>query len=898
MRKFNVIGFALLLVCAAVVLGAPQANWAVAPDEVTGFAVIKDGDIIANVELACWGPNWAWFGMGGKADVDENGNRVANVATKIGGNNKPLNLRFQAQQVGANRIVAEYEFAAPEDAAMIGVAFVISPESRYYTGGKAIGVMENGTQKTFTPAFARGEVNGVFKRTMLRSAAGEEVTIDVEPARSVSSDDGARVWLLSDRIRAGEKVKTTLTLTLPAPTKFYARDEDSFITHVTPEWFPYPVGRYGPPVDLSFLNKDAKGNWIPAGAHGFVKVKGDDFVFEDGTPARFWGANITAYAALASPERAEQLAERVARLGMNVVRLHHLDSTWGPCIIDIKHPDGTTQHLDMEDVRRLDKLVFELKKRGIYVILDPWVGRGFRENDGVAAWDKLGSGNFNLHPFIFFDARMQELHKRFLEQVWMHVNEYTGLAYKDDPAFALTELVNEFLFNNNRIGQFEPYRTNFLNLYKQWAAQNGADVNAGEKVITQNYPKDHQRFYIHTMKRFFADMRRYNREKLGLKMPFNASNWTHWPWDIVAQADEDFMDAHHYYGGNRVGPGDGVGGLWTSEDPHFRDGDSPFAPLAALSVFGKPFTISECGNNPPKTYRAAYYPGLAAIACLQGWDAITPYAFSQGGSASERLSPYEMESDPASVAALTAAALIHRRGDAQPAKQLALMLLNEEEQYAIHWQNGGEKMFQKTAQFRAALETHKVGVALGDKAPAGVKAAMTMEPASAFAYKHPTTELRSDTGELWRDWKSGVATINTPRTQAAIGRLGESQRRWTTNDCAFDITTPYATVALSSLTAQPISQSGKLLLTAVARAEMTDQQYNLSMTKIVNNGKPPALAEPVTGTVTLVTNAKKLTAYPIAADGKRGAGIPLTITQGKATLTLKAADRTLFYEIE
>ena len=32
--------------------------------------------------------------------------------------------------------------------------------------------------------------------------------------------------------------------------------------------------------------------------------------------------------------------------------------------------------------------------------------------------------------------------------------------------------------------------------------------------------------------------------------------------------------------------------------------------------------------------------------------------------------------------------------------------------------------------------------------------------------------VRSDTGELKRDWKRGIQTIDTPRTQAVSGRIG------------------------------------------------------------------------------------------------------------------------------
>lgn len=42
------------------------------------------------------------------------------------------------------------------------------------------------------------------------------------------------------------------------------------------------------PVDVSFVFADEK----PAGKHGFLKVDGEDFRFEDGTLARFWGVCI------------------------------------------------------------------------------------------------------------------------------------------------------------------------------------------------------------------------------------------------------------------------------------------------------------------------------------------------------------------------------------------------------------------------------------------------------------------------------------------------------------------------------------------------------------------------------------------------------------------------------
>jgi hypothetical protein len=46
------------------------------------------------------------------------------------------------------------------------------------------------------------------------------------------------------------------------------------------------------PVDLSFLNAPER----PAGRRGFLAVRHDKLVFQDGTVARFWGTNVNAYA--------------------------------------------------------------------------------------------------------------------------------------------------------------------------------------------------------------------------------------------------------------------------------------------------------------------------------------------------------------------------------------------------------------------------------------------------------------------------------------------------------------------------------------------------------------------------------------------------------------------------
>src|SRR6185295_16435584 len=84
-------------------------------------------------------------------------------------------------------------------------------------------------------------------------------------------------------------------------------------------------------LDLSFLNDK------PAGKHGFIQSKGGHFVFKDDTPARFWGTNLVGGNAFPTHTQAEITAKRLARLGVKLVRLHHMDASWAaPNIFDPK----------------------------------------------------------------------------------------------------------------------------------------------------------------------------------------------------------------------------------------------------------------------------------------------------------------------------------------------------------------------------------------------------------------------------------------------------------------------------------------------------------------------------------------------------------------------------------
>ena len=130
-------------------------------------------------------------------------------------------------------------------------------------------------------------------------------------------------------------------------------------------------------LDFSFLLP------APAGQKGFVSSKDGHLTYQKGGRARFHGVSLIAPTAFLDAERADRLADRLARSGINLVRLGDLDYAVGPdrSLFDDSRDD--TKAFDPEALERLDHLVAALKSRGIHVALELQSQRRFRDDDGV-----------------------------------------------------------------------------------------------------------------------------------------------------------------------------------------------------------------------------------------------------------------------------------------------------------------------------------------------------------------------------------------------------------------------------------------------------------------------------------------------------------------------------------
>lgn len=222
----------------------------------------------------------------------------------------------------------------------------------------------------------------------------------------------------------------------------------------------------------------------PAGKHGFVRVQDGRFV-NDAGPMRLNACNLTGPANFPTHEQADKLAGRLARFGINCVRLHYFDADYGNFMTEKKPgifgaEPKSLRVLDPSQVERQDYLIAAFKKRGIYVDMNLHVARSLDERDGFTAKEKrpgMDKGLDNLEPGLI------AAQKEYAKQLLTRVNPYTGLAYTDDPVVAVIEINNEnALFKQFHAGAIdrlpEPYAGEFRQQWNNWLRKKYATTTA------------------------------------------------------------------------------------------------------------------------------------------------------------------------------------------------------------------------------------------------------------------------------------------------------------------------------------------------------------------------------------------------------------------------------------
>ncbi|MEJ1339129.1 MAG: cellulase family glycosylhydrolase [Candidatus Sedimenticola sp. (ex Thyasira tokunagai)] len=807
----------LLLLFATYASGA-ATSWSFSVSEKDGLPHISSGGANAlTTSFVFWGAKWKWAGFNSKFKVKEP------FSYAITGSNKQLEFDLQgtAARTSADQLVWDFSLDAKSDkSGVIGGGLVFKFDLTKFSNKMGVpALLPNNS------GWRWGKNNG----------PQIEVRFD-PPVEALYFERGRkselRAFFYKGQIKKGTR-HYKVTLTTSSNVTITPTTTERFGLADIKKWPKASIDWRQSPVDLSFLNDPEK----PAGKRGFLKAVGDKLVFEDGTQARFWGTNLSAYTLFKTPKSEIKLqAKRLSSLGFNLVRLHHHDSPWvNPNIFGDKKQVSDTQLLDKKALENIDWWIKCLKDEGIYIWLDLHVQRAFKPDDKIYGYEELGKGNKkgDLKGYSYVNLAIQQAMQQFNEAYVTHYNRYTGLQYKDDPVIAAVMITNENDITHHFGNALLPdkkvpkHSRHYMDEAKAFAKKH----DFPEKKTWRSWEHGPSKLFLNDLEHRFNRKMIEHLRLIGVKVPIvTTSTWGRNPLSsLPALTDGDIIDVHSY------------GGLGELEK-------SPLiAPnmmhwIAAGQVAGKPLTVTEWNVSPFPTqdrHTAPLY--MAAMAAYQGWDAVMLYAYAQIPLKGKgRPSNWHAYIDPALIATLPAAALLYRQQHVSEAE--TTYLLSPEKKDIFY-----NKLSPETSvAIRTATEQGKLLIRLPRvKALPWLNSDQSL-PANAIVIDAPgRTFLRdkdvsvtSDTGELSRNWVDGIYTIDTPRTQALLGWIGGREIRLQVIQS--QLITRNASIVVQSLDEKAIADSGHILVSASARS-VPDSKNKL-----------PFYSEPVEGVLKIL----------------------------------------------
>jgi hypothetical protein len=352
------------------------------------------------------------------------------------------------------------------------------------------------------------------------------------------------------------------------------------------DWVPFPFSRTVAPgsiLDFSVLHKDD----APAGKYGRIVVGKDGHYTFEADPSRrvrLVGANLCFTANFVEPSLADDVAATFRRMGYNTVRFHHTDVTMMKGGWDAWNAIEPSE-IDPVQLDKLDYLFAAMKKAGMYVTIDLYAMGSYGRT--IAGIDKGVRGEIKgLVPIHepAFDA-WGELAMRWLD----HVNPYTGLAWKDDPALVAICPLNEDSIASAWWNAKDLYEAKFA----EWKKDKTGSARTDKQLMAQ----------------FLAETKVASNRKIaqflrahGVKAHFSGSNW----WDTMAQTFErdalDVVDNHQY-----ADHPDGRGlPVKYNQKCTLKEGNPTYmvpTMKAPSRIFGKPFVITEYNFCAPNIHR-------------------------------------------------------------------------------------------------------------------------------------------------------------------------------------------------------------------------------------------------------------------------------------------------------
>jgi hypothetical protein len=635
-----------LLVSSSVPVTAfaasPQTSGIVSP--AGAIRMERQGKEIATLIPGLFETGWRHASMGeGKAGQGFAGDVHRGKITAPGGTVVDVELRVSPDR---GRVGLDYRLTPQADIGLNSLHVSLGLPARHWAGGSFTADRHSGALPTqFDKA---GLHSAATKSLHLAGNDGAELALDFpEPTQVLIQDD--RQWGESFSVRigpplgngetwsAGKSLRLVFSL---AGGDGLTLEEDRPVTmEAGPSWLPLDVTLdIEPDSALDFSQVIPR--HTPAGKFGRVIVNSaGKFAFADRPEqaVRFYGVNLCFSAHYLERDVADQLAERLYRLGYNALRIHHYERE----LVDASSADQI--RFLPEKLDQLDYLFAALKQRGIYVTTDLFVSRGVPQARIYPGTDgDIGMDEYKMAVHVNERAYADFL--AFSRALLDHVNPYTKVRYAEDPALSWLSLVNE---NNpgNFAGRLQgPLRDDLQRAWNRWLAARFQDRAALKSALGQlpddqdpaqgNVPLQDVHatspatvqfnvFLAEVEQDFFNRTRRFLRDELhcdALLTDMNA--WTNPVQMQAVRTSFDYVDDHFYVDHPRF-----LERPWSlpSSCPNtspIADGAPGGRSCAFTRLYGKPFTITEFNYSSPGRFRGVGGILTGALGALQDWDGV------------------------------------------------------------------------------------------------------------------------------------------------------------------------------------------------------------------------------------------------------------------------------------
>ena len=615
---------------------------------------------------------------------------------------------------------------------------------------------------------------------------------------------------------------------------------------------------------------------------GRIVRKGDTFVYEkSGKAVRLWSVNAGGHMPRMPRPMIDQLAQYLAKRGINCVRLH---ATWAYG----SGPQATDVDTDKQD--DFFYFIAALKKQGIYTSISPyfqhWID--LTQSEAFPDYTKKNGGG---HPFTlhFFHQPFQKVMKEWYRAILDQKNPYTGTRLADDPAIVTFEHVNEdnfffWTFVNPAKTLPEPYLKDLEQQFGAWlvkrygsldqalaawgdgAGQKRDDTASGRMEVYGTWAltekgrkqrndlraRDSAEFLVHTMTTFYQDMTGFCRE-LGYQGISNSTSFAVADPKIqtglmrLAQLPLDVTDYHGHYKGAvdkgdkawLVGPGTKYydRSVLRLMDPKGKIQNSLQSVMHRVLNNDRPVINTEFSYMLPNRFHGELPVTVAVFGRELGYDQVSFFSLDENtGWLSTLNNNFFQVQTPTVAGQWPATALLYRSGILDEGRVLVHETIDEESVYRLDGTTVVPPMFIDDVG-AAAMGKSVDEANAGDQALAQTsydprafligkvtvdylpeaKPTLRVDPELPALLDGDQQGLRASSGNYRWDTKLGLLLLEAAAGQGATGFLKEAGAI-ELPDMRIESSLPFGSILAVAMDEQPLKKSKKILLQVMSEA--------------------------------------------------------------------------------